>query len=118
MQGMSNQVGENGVHATPMTNSDIQVRLDERVRLVAAVLAATNYPEESQRLKPHGTHAHARATRKLLSDHSDHPAVQAAQTMLNQGAPLEALYTLVLTYLGTPGLAPPACGFLCEIRHR
>ena len=50
--------------ATTITSekqSDVRVKLDDRVRLLGAVLAATDYPEQMQRVKPHGTHAHARA---------------------------------------------------------
>jgi hypothetical protein len=76
--------------------SDVSVRLDDRIRLMSAVLAATDFPDKSQQRKRHGTHAHARATRKVLADHIDHPAVQATQSLLDQGTPLEALFTLVL----------------------
>lgn len=80
-----------------MTNqSDITVRLDDRIRLMSALLAATNWPEKSQEKQPHGTHLHARATRKYLSEHLQHPAVQGMQNLLNQGAPLEALFTFAL----------------------
>jgi hypothetical protein len=75
---------------------DVSVKLDDRIRLVSAVLAATNYPEKSQQRKPHGTHAHARATRKYLADYKSHPAAQATQHLLDQGTPLEALYALAL----------------------
>ncbi len=75
---------------------DVDVRVDNRVRLVSAVLAATNYPESAQKLKPHGTHAHARATRKYLKDHKGHPAAALTQDLLDKGAPLEALFTLAL----------------------
>jgi hypothetical protein len=79
-----------------MTTSDITVKLDDRVRLLSAVLAASRYPEQAQQRRPHGTHAHARATRKLLAPLQDHAAVQMTQTLLDQGAPLEALFTLVM----------------------
>lgn len=78
------------------TASDVKVHLDDRIRLMSAVLAATDHPEKSQQLKPHGTHAHARATRKYLSDHGSHPAAKTAQGLLDKGAPLEALFTLAL----------------------
>lgn len=82
--------------ATHATTHDVHVRLDDRVRLMSALLAATDFPEKSQRRKPHGTHAHARATRKLLADSAQHPAVQTTQALLDQSTPLEALYTLAL----------------------
>ena len=77
-------------------SSDISVKLDDRVRLMSAALAATRYPEQAQARRPHGTHAHARATRKLLADFADHEAVRALQTLIDQGAPLEAIFTLGL----------------------
>ncbi len=76
--------------------SDIYVQLDDRVRLMSAVLAATRYPEQTQAKHPHGTHAHARSTRKHLSSFADHEAVQALQRLLEKGAPLEAIFTLAL----------------------
>jgi hypothetical protein len=94
--------------------SDITVRLDDRARLLSAVLAVTDFPEQAQRLKPHGTHAHARATRKHLQAHSEHLAVQATQHMLDQNIPLEAIYVLVLlmdwpdlSLTALPGWATP-----------
>jgi len=75
---------------------DVTVRLDDRVRLMSAVLSATRFPEVSQQRKPHGTHAHARATRKQLSALRNHEAVTGMQNLLDQGAPLEAMFTLAL----------------------
>ncbi len=76
--------------------SDIIVKLDDRVRLMSALLATTRYPELSQQKKPHGTHAHARATKKLLVAYQSHEAVSTLQTLLDQRAPLEAIFTLAL----------------------
>jgi hypothetical protein len=94
--------------------SDVQVKLDDRIRLMSAVLAATTYPEKAQKLKPHGTHVHARATRKYLGQHKAHPAVTATQTLLDQNTPIEALFALVtlmrwpdLTITALPPWAPP-----------
>jgi hypothetical protein len=84
-------------------SSDVIVRIDDRLRLMSAVLAATNWPEQSQKRQPHGTHAHARATRKYLGDHLNHPAVRSLQGLLDQGAPLEAMFTFALC-LSWPGL--------------
>jgi hypothetical protein len=86
-----------------MSNQDVSVRLDDRIRLMSAVLAATDWPDKSQERQPHGTHAHARATRKFLDPHKHHPAVQAMQSLLDQGAPLEAMFTLAVQ-LSWPGL--------------
>lgn len=90
-----------------MTNQqDITVRLDDRVRLISAVLAATDWPLKSQDRRPHGTHAHSRMTRKFLEPVKDHSAVQSMQGLLNSGAPLEAMFTFALT-LTWPDLETP-----------
>ncbi|MFN8378336.1 MAG: hypothetical protein U0452_06645 [Anaerolineae bacterium] len=77
--------------------SDVQVRIDDRARLVGALLAATRYPELAQARKKHGVHAHARATRKRLAPLGDHPAAQAADALLTQGMSVEALFALAFT---------------------
>lgn len=83
--------------------SDVGVKLDDRIRLMSAVLAATDFPDKSQQRKPHGTHAHARATRKHMDDHFAHPAVMSTQALLDQGTPLEALFSLVMQ-MSWPGM--------------
>ena len=75
---------------------DVIVKLDDRVRLMSAVLAATHYPEIIQKTKPHGTHAHARATRKFLKDFQDQPAVKSTEALLDAGTSLESLFSLAL----------------------
>lgn len=82
---------------------DVSVRLDDRIRLMSAVLAVTDWPDKVHERKPHGTHLHARATRKHLQEYKNHEAVQAMQGLLNQGAPLEAMFALVM-YLNWPEL--------------
>jgi hypothetical protein len=82
---------------------DVVVRLDDRLRLMSALLAVTNWPDKAQERQPHGTHAHARATRKYLAEYASHEAVQNLQNLLDQGAPLEAMFTFVLC-LSWPGL--------------
>jgi hypothetical protein len=89
------------------THNDISVRLDDRIRLMSAALAATGWPVQAQQRRPHGTHAHARATVRFLAGQRGHPAVQALQGLLDQGAPLEAMFTYALC-LSWPGLEPPA----------
>lgn len=84
---------------------DVTVRLDDRIRLMSAALAATNWPEQAQQRRPHGTHAHARATVRFLAEQRAHPAVQALESLLDQGAPLEAVFAYALS-LSWPGLEP------------
>lgn len=82
---------------------DVTVRLDNRIRLMSAVLAATDWPQKSQERQPHGTHAHSRATRKRLEPFKHHPAAQGLQGLIDQGAPLEAIFTFAL-HLTWPNL--------------
>lgn len=84
---------------------DVKVKIDDRVRLTAAVLSITDFPEKAQQRKRYLAHAHARLTSKYLADRGmrSHPAVQSLQAMLDQGAPLEALFALVM-HMGWPGL--------------
>lgn len=78
-------------------SSDVTVKIDDRARLLSAALSVTRFPEQAQKRRPHGTHLHARATTKQLLALKDHAAVQDLQNLLEQGAPLEALFTLVMT---------------------
>jgi hypothetical protein len=87
-----------------MDKRQVIIRIDDRVRLMSAVLAATNYPDKSQERKKHGTHLHARGTRKLVAEHNHHPAVHAMQYLLDQDIPLASMYSYVLR-LTWPGLA-------------
>ncbi len=82
----------------------VSVRIDDRVRLLSALLAATSWPEDEQRRKPHGTHAHARSTRRLVLVHNKHPAVLIMQALLDRGVMLDAVYTFMMQ-LSWPGLS-------------
>jgi hypothetical protein len=79
-----------------LNNRQVIVGIDDRIRLMSAVLAVTNYPERAQQRKGHRPHAHARRTTQWLWDFRNHPGVQGAQYLLNKGAPLQALYTYAL----------------------
>lgn len=85
-----------------ISTSDIVVQLDDRVRLLSAALAVTSYPAQAQARRPHGTHAHARTTRKQLITLAEHDAVQAVQALLDEGASLEAMFGLALGNTAQP----------------
>lgn len=76
------------------------IKTDDRIRLLSAVLGATSYPDKSQEKRKHGTHAHARGTRKIVAEFNHHPAVRAMQILLDQSIPLAAMcgYMLRLTW--------------------
>src|SRR5262249_15932064 len=97
-----------------MEKRQVTVRVDDRVRLMSAVLSATNYPEKSQERKKYGTHLDARGTRKHEADQLNHPAVSAMQVLLDKHIPLASIfsYALRLTWPGliaeeTPRWVPP-----------
>ena len=78
-------------------SGDVLVEVDDRARLIGALLAATRYPELAQARKKHGVHAHARATRKRLAPLTTHPAAQAADALLAQDMSAESLFALAFT---------------------
>lgn len=79
-------------------SSDVTIKIDDRIRLMSAALAATNFPEKAQEHKRHQPHAHARATSKYMVDngYNAHPAIRSLQEMLDKNTPIEALYTLAM----------------------
>jgi hypothetical protein len=89
-----------------MTSRTLQVHIDNRARLMSAVLSATRWPEIEQTRKRHRAHVHARNTAKRALDLAKHPAVETLHTLLDQGIPLEALYTYALS-LSWPELTLP-----------
>lgn len=77
----------------------VAIILDDRLRLISSALAATNFPEKAQERKRHHAHAHARAIIKYLHEKemSKHPAIVAMQSLLDQGTPIEAFFTLAMS---------------------
>jgi len=79
----------------------IAIQVDDRIRLLAAALALTDWPQREQANKPHGVHPHAKATQRLLADAAHHEAVRSLQALLDADhAPEELLGAAV--YLGWP----------------
>jgi len=81
----------------------ITVEVDNRVRLMSALLALTTWPEQEQAFKPHGVHAHARRTREALAEFEYHPAVISMQEVLETDHPLSEIFSYS-SYLSLPGL--------------
>lgn len=79
-----------------MANKSIVVRIDDRIRLMSAILSVTNYPDKAQQHIGHRPHTHARNTTRWLHEYKNHPAVVQTQLLLDKKAPLEALYTYIL----------------------
>ncbi|MBL8055120.1 MAG: hypothetical protein JNK29_00410 [Anaerolineales bacterium] len=75
----------------------IAVRLDDRLQLAGALLAASDWPAHEQTVKAYKAHRVAEAAHKALAAHGAHPAVLAARALAGAGAGLERLYTHALT---------------------
>lgn len=91
------------------SSTPVKIVFDDRLRLMAMALAATDFPQEAQKRKRHHAHAHARGAIKYLQDREmqKHPAIIALQGMLNEGMPVEALFTLAM-FFEWPKLTAPA----------
>lgn len=87
-----------------MTSRTMQVHIDDRARLLSAVLSATSWPEIEQRRNRHRAHAHARGTARRVAALVEHPAVRTLQSLLDAGISLEKLYTYALN-LSWPGFS-------------
>ncbi len=79
------------------THADVLVQINDNIRLLASLLALTDHPQQAQQRKPHGTHAHARACQKQLAPYAAHEAAMQLQRLLDQGVPLEAIFTRALS---------------------
>lgn len=86
-----------------MSKQYISVRVDDRVRLMSALLGLTSWPGREQESRPHGVHAHAKATRKHLEEFGDHGAVTRLQSLLDEGQTPSDLFAFALG-LSWPGL--------------
>ncbi len=72
--------------------AEIKVKVDDRARLVTAVLAASQWPEAEQAQLPHAVHAHAKQTRQFLSSFSTHAAVVGMDQSWLNGVELDQMF--------------------------
>ena len=87
--------------------SEVAVVLDDRARLVTAVLAAGGWPEREQAQLGHAVHPHAKQTRHQVRDLAGHAAVVGADQMLAAGVPVDDLFTAAMSS-AWPSLEPEA----------
>lgn len=88
--------------------SEVKVRVDERVRLVAAVLATGDWPALEQTKKgAHAVHPQAKAVRRFLVQQGDHPAIRAANCYLAEGLSPAELFAVAMR-CDWPGFRPRA----------
>ena len=76
--------------------STLSVAIDERLRLVTAVLAASNWPLEEQNKLTHAVHPHAKQVRQFVLPFASHPAVNGANEALLNGVALADLFSAAL----------------------
>ncbi len=76
--------------------SPITVRIDKGVRLAGALLAAGDWPDYEQTVKPYKSHRVAEHAHKHFASYAGHPAVIAARMMVGDGSGLTTLFTHAL----------------------
>ena len=74
----------------------VEICLEDRLRLAGALLAAGDWPEVEQKLKPYKPHRVAESARKYFGPARSYPMVQAAQSLAGREEGLAKLFTRVL----------------------
>lgn len=75
--------------------SEVKVTVDNRMRLVAAALSASDWVEKEQELAGrHAVHPHAKQTRQYLADFADHPLITRLNEIIAAGDDLTPLFSL------------------------
>lgn len=74
--------------------SKLSVEADNRVRLVAAVLAASQWPDMEQSHEAHAVHPQAKLTRHYLADHQHHPVVLMTDEWLSAKLPIAEFFNV------------------------
>ncbi|MCB9008957.1 MAG: hypothetical protein H6656_16610 [Ardenticatenaceae bacterium] len=76
--------------------STLSVTIDERLRLVTAVLSISDWPVDEQKQLTHAVHPQAKQVRQFLPAFSSHPAVNGANEALLNGVALADLFSAAL----------------------
>jgi hypothetical protein len=76
--------------------SELTVVIDERVRLVTAVLAASHWPEMEQAQTTHAVHPHSKQVKQWVRPFQNHRAVQRVNDSFGANVGLDSLFTAVL----------------------
>ncbi len=75
---------------------DLTILIDDRARLVTAVLAASRWPQIEQSQLAHAVHPHAKQTQQFGRRLADHAAVKAVNKALAQGISPAHLFSTAL----------------------
>ena len=78
-----------------MSDSRVDVVIDDRLRLVTAVLAAGDWPEREQAQLTHAVHPHAKQTRQFVAPFAEHAAAVWLNQVIERGEPLDEVFTAV-----------------------
>ena len=76
--------------------ANFQVQVDDRARLVTAVLAASDWPAIEQSQRPHAVHAQAKLTRQFVEPFRGHPAVTGVNQAWLNGVELDEMFSAAL----------------------
>ena len=76
--------------------SELNVVIDERVRLVTAVLAASHWPEMEQAQTTHAVHPHSKQVKQWVRPFQNHRAVQRVNDSFGANVGVDSLFTAVL----------------------
>jgi hypothetical protein len=76
--------------------SELKVVIDERVRLITAVLAASHWPNMEQEQTTHAVHPHSKQLRQWVRPFASHPAVNKLNAGLGEKRPLADFFTAAL----------------------
>lgn len=76
--------------------SAFTIKIDERLRLVTAVLAASNWPADEQNQLTHAVHPQAKQVHQFVQPFSTHPAVNGANEAMLNGVALADLFSAAL----------------------
>jgi hypothetical protein len=78
-----------------VSNSQIEIIIDDTLRLVTAVLAAGDWPDIEQAQLTHAVDPHAKQTRQFLTGTATHPAVIWVNQVVERGESLDDVFTAV-----------------------
>ena len=76
--------------------STFGIKIDERLRLVTAVLAVSDWSTDEQDQLTHAVHPQAKQVRQFVAPFSSHPAVKGANEALINGVELADLFSAAL----------------------
>jgi len=78
-----------------VSNSQIEIVIDDKLRLVTAVLAAGDWPDIEQVQLTHAVDPHAKQTRQFLDGYEAQPAVIWVNQVVERGESLDDVFTAV-----------------------